>query len=442
MISFFIVIIFISFSFCKLDDAPKVKAYIPSIVNSSYSIGGTVSNLGSGKSIVLQNNLGSDLTISANGAYSFPTSLVNNASYSVTILTQPTNQACVLSNASGTITSANVSNINVSCSIGVLSSGTIINPLNLTGGVTTLNGSPCGTSASGCSTVTGFADSTTPDSVKYDGAQGVATDGTNLYIADQNNNRVRKVVIATGATTTLAGNGTQSKIDGTGTAATLSLPRFLTTDGTNIYLSDTTNNCIRKINITSTVVTTLVCDNTLLSDPRGIAVYNNNLYIVDNLANAIRQLDLSTNALTTVVASGLSSPRNITLIGTDLYISDSGSDKIKKTTIGVWTLSTFAGSSQGYSDATGTSAQFKNLEGITTDGTDLYVADTGNHNIRKVTVPGAVVTTLAGSLTASSGYTNSATYSTAQFNNPRGITSDGLNLYVFDSSNNAIRKIQ
>ena len=72
----------------------------------------------------------------------------------------------------------------------------------------------------------------------------------------------------------------------------------------------------------------------------------------------------------------------------------------------------------------------------------FYVADTGNNNIRKITVPGAVVTTLAGPLGITSGYTNSQTFSTARFSSPKGITSDGLNLYVFDTSNNAIRKIQ
>ncbi|HNB98151.1 MAG TPA: hypothetical protein PLS71_07920 [Leptospiraceae bacterium] len=408
----FIAILFLLLSQCKLNDSPKFKGYLPSIVSTRYTIGGTVTQLGSGKTIVLQNNSGNDLTISTNGAYTFSASIANNASYEVTILTQPTNQTCVLSNASGSVTSANIVNVDVTCSIGVLSSGTIINPLNLTGGVTTLNGSPCGASASGCSSVSGYADSTSPDSVKYNGAEGITTDGTN------------------------------AKVDGTGTSASLSLPRFLTTDGTYLYVSDTTNNCIRKVNITSAVVTTIVCNNTLLSDPRGLIVYNNMLYIADNSANAIRQIDLSTNALSTVISSGLSSPRNMTLIGSDIYIADSGLDRVAKTTIGTWTLSTFAGSSSGYLDGTGTGAQFKNLEGITTDGTDLYVADTGNHNVRKVTVPGAVVTTLAGSLSASSGYTNSSTFSTARFNNPRGITSDGTNLYVFDSNNNAIRKIQ
>lgn len=443
---FFLVLLFTSY--CKMDDAPRLKAMLPMLTatSSSYTVGGTVTLLGTGKSIVLQNNAGNDLTISANGAYTFSSSLANNAAYAVSILTQPTGQTCVLSNPSGTISGQSVTNVDISCSIGILSSGTILNPLTLTGGVTTLNGSPCSASGANCTTITGYVDSTTPDSVKFNASEGLITDGTNLYVADKSNNRIRKVVIATGATTTLAGNGTNAKVDGTGTSASLSQPRFITTDGTYIYLSDTTNNCMRKIHLTTTVVTTIACSNSILSDPRGIVVYNNNLYIVDNSNNSIVQLDLATNTLTTVVASGLSSPRNLTLIGTDLYIADSGLDRVAKTTIGTWTLSTFAGSTQGYSDnVIGTSAQFRNLEGITTDGTSLYAADTGNHNIRKVTVPGAVVTTLAGQ-TISSGsnasYTNSTTYSTARFDNPRGITSDGLNLYVFDTNNAAIRKIQ
>jgi hypothetical protein len=430
-----------------MDDAPRIKAMLPMLTTAtSYTVGGTVTLLGTGKSITLQNNEGNDLTISTNGSYTFSSSLANNTAYAVSILTQPTNQICVLSNASGTILGLNVTNVDVTCSIGILSSGTIINPLTLTGGVTTLNGSPCAASASGCATVTGYIDSTTPDSVKFNAAEGLVTDGTNLYVADKSNNRIRKVVIATGATTTLAGNGTNAKVDGTGTAASLSQPRFITTDGTYVYLVDTTNNCVRKIGITTGVVTTIVTDNSLLSDPRGIVYYDNKLYTVDNTLNAVRQIDLSTKAVTTVVSTGLSSPRNVTLIGTDLYIADSGLDRIAKTTIGTWTLSTFAGSSQGYSDnIIGTSAQFRNLEGITTDGASLYVADTGNHNIRKITVPDAVVTTLAGqtiSTASNANYTNSTTFSTARFDNPRGITSDGKNLYVFDTNNNAIRKIQ
>jgi hypothetical protein len=318
----------------------------------------------------------------------------------------------------------------------------------LTGGVTTLNGSPCAADTSGCSIVTGYADSTSPDSVKYDGGEGLTTDGTNLYVADKNNHRIRKVVIATGVTTTLAGSGTQGFTDGTGTAAKLENPRYITTDGTYIYLSDSSNDCVRKIHITTGVVKTIVISSSLLNDPRGLVVYNNMLYVLNNNSDRLRQIDLSTNTVSTITTTGsisFSTPRNMTIQGTDLYIADSGADEILKTTIGTWVLSPFVGSSAGYADGPAGGSKFRDLEGMTTDGTNLYVADTGNHNIRKITVPGGIVTTLAGQTLASasnSDYTNSPTYTTARFKSPKGITSDGSNLYVFDTGNNAIRKIQ
>ncbi|MBP6738827.1 MAG: hypothetical protein KA146_02500 [Leptospiraceae bacterium] len=421
---------------------------IPTPTVSNYTIGGTVTLLASGKTFVIQNNAGDDLTISANGSYTFKTSIADKTAYAVSILTQPINQICVLANDSGTLAGANITNVDITCTKGELLSGTVVNPLTLTGGVTTLNGSPCAADTSGCSIVTGYADSTSPDSVKYDGGEGLTTDGTNLYVADKNNHRIRKVVIATGVTTTLAGSGTQGFTDGTGTAAKLENPRYITTDGTYIYLSDSSNDCVRKIHITTGVVKTIVISSSLLNDPRGLVVYNNMLYVLNNNSDRLRQIDLSTNTVSTITTTGsisFSTPRNMTIQGTDLYIADSGADEILKTTIGTWVLTSFVGSSAGYSDETGNGAKFRDLEGMTTDGTNLYIADTGNHNIRKITVPGGVVTTLAGQTLASasnSGYTNSSTYTTARFKSPRGITSDGLNLYVFDTSNNAIRKIQ
>ena len=103
-------------------------------------------------------------------------------------------------------------------------------------------------------------------------------------------------------------------------------------------------------------------------------------------------------------------------------------------------VTTFAGSpsgsaSSGSTDATGTAARFKYPQGVTTDGTNLYVADQSNHRIRKIVISTGAVTTLAGS---SSGYTD-ATGTSARFKHPRGITTDGTNLYVADTDNHAIR---
>jgi len=183
----------------------------------------------------------------------------------------------------------------------------------------------------------------------------ITTDGTNLYVADFYNYLIRKIVISTGVVTTVAGTGSGGASNGTGTSASFNYPSGITTDGTNLYVADYCNHLIRKIVISTGVVTTLA--------------------------------------------------------GTG---------------------------SSGSANGTGTSASFNRPRGITTDGTNLYVADFNNHLIRKIVISTGAVTTLAG--TGSSGSAN-GTGTSASFYNPRGITTDGTNLYVADTSNHLIRKI-
>ena len=102
-------------------------------------------------------------------------------------------------------------------------------------------------------------------------------------------------------------------------------------------------------------------------------------------------------------------------------------------------VTTLAGDSSGFANGTGTSASFRNPWGITTDGTNLYVADYDNNRIRKIVISTGVVTTLAGS---SQGSTDHNTGTSAQFYYPWGITTDGTNLYVVDYMNHRIRKIE
>jgi sugar lactone lactonase YvrE len=85
------------------------------------------------------------------------------------------------------------------------------------------------------------------------------------------------------------------------------------------------------------------------------------------------------------------------------------------------------------------SASFNPPRGITTDGINLYVADSDNNKIRKIIISSGVITTLAG--TCAMGRTNSVG-TVAQFDTPSGITSDGVNLYIADTYNCDIRKIQ
>jgi hypothetical protein len=84
-------------------------------VPPTYTIGGTVSDLDAGQSVVLQNNSGDDLIVSANGAFTFTTSVANGAAYAVTVFTQPAGETCTVTNGSGVVGGANVTNIVVAC---------------------------------------------------------------------------------------------------------------------------------------------------------------------------------------------------------------------------------------------------------------------------------------------------------------------------------------
>ena len=195
--------------------------------------------------------------------------------------------------------------------------------------------------------------------------------------------------------TTFAGTGSSGFVNGTGTAASFNAPDSLVSDtSSNIFVVDTTNNAIRKIT-SSQIVTTFAT----LTTGSGIAI------------------DSSGNLF---VSSG----------GLIKKITSAGAD------------STFAGSTTtGNTDGTGTAAAFSSIWGMTVDSSNnLYVADAGNHNIRKITSSG-VVTTFAGSTAGTSGSTN-GTGTAATFNKPASLAFDSSgNLFVTEFGNHMIRKI-
>jgi len=130
---------------------------------------------------------------------------------------------------------------------------------------------------------------------------------------------------------------------------------------------------------------------------------------------------------------------SLTIISCAKKSSTSSSSTTTDNTTTSGAVTTLAGTgSSGSANGTGTSASFNYPDGITTDGTNLYVADYGNHLIRKIVISTGVVTTVAG--TGSSGSAN-GTGTSASFNSPTGITTDGTNLYVSDYGNHLIRKI-
>jgi len=328
--------------------------------------------------------------------------------------------------------------------------------LNLTAAVTTFAGTA------------GAAESTdgTGTAARFRSPSGITTDGTNLYVADANNHTIRQVVIATGVVTTLAGTaGAADSTDGTGAAARFRSPTGITTDGTNLYVADSSNHTIRQIVIATGVVTTLAgtagvndfVDGTgpaaRFADPYAITTDGTNLYVTDDSNNAIRQIVIATGVVTTLAggtagsadgtgaAAQFDTPDGITTDGTNLYVADSGNHTIRQVVIATAVVTTLAGTPGVFdsTDGTGATARFYYPYGITTDGINLYVVEYSNYTIRKIVIATGVVTTLAGTA-LSSGFTD-GTGAAALFSDPEGITNDNSSLFVADTGNHTIRKV-
>ena len=314
----------------------------------------------------------------------------------------------------------------------------------------------------------GFKDGTGSDS-RFNDPSGITTDGTNLYVADTFNSTIRKIVISTGAVTTIAGKaGSSGSTDGTGADARFSHSSGITTDGTNLYVADTLNSTIRKIVISTGAVTTIAgkavswgsTDGTgadsRFNHPSGITTDGTNLYIADTWENTIRKIVISTGVVTTIAGEAHSPgstdgtgsdarfhhPSGITTDGTNLYVADAWANTIRKIVISTGAVTTIAGKagSSGSMDGTGTDARFHYPFGITTDGTNLYVTDLLDGTIRKIVISTGAVTTIAGK--AASWGSTDGTGADARFDHPSGITTDGNSLLVSDTNNNSVRRIK
>jgi sugar lactone lactonase YvrE len=253
---------------------------------------------------------------------------------------------------------------------------------------------------------------------RFKGPIGVASDGAgNLYVMDSGNNTIRKIVIASGVVTTLAGTaGMTGSTDGTGTVARFSGPDGAALDGAgNLYVADGSNSTIRQVVVSSGVVTTLA----------GMAGMSGS---TDGIGAAAR-FDFPYG----VAADGAG----------NLYVTDYNKHTIRKIVIATGMVTTLAGMAgvSGSTDGTGAAARFLFPSGVAVDGAgNLYVADTLNYTIRKVVIATGVVTTLAG--TAGMSGSSDGTGAAARFNVPFGMAFDGAsNLYVAEQANSTIRKV-
>jgi uncharacterized protein (TIGR03437 family) len=323
------------------------------------------------------------------------------------------------------------------------------------------------------------------NTIGYSGDAGVATSAGlispysvavdssgNIYIAEPEDGRIRKVTTSDGKINTIAGNGNVG-FGGDGSAATsaqLWLPSGVTVDSSgNVYIADTVNNRVRKVS--SGNISTIAgnggfsysgdggaATKAQLNAPASVAVDSaGNYYIADTANNVVRKVSVN-GTITTFAGNGtagfggdngaaasaqLNSPQGVAVDAAgNVYISDTLNARVRKVSGG--TISTVAGGGTiGYAGdgGAGPSAQLNTPIGLAVDGSgNLYIADFGNNVVRKLS-SGGTISTLAGN--GRQGYSGDGGLATlAQLNGPRGVATDTAgNVYIADTLNSRVRMV-
>jgi len=303
----------------------------------------------------------------------------------------------------------------------------------------------------------------------------------NLYIGDNDNNRVRFVAATTGTISTIAGNGGLG--DGeSATSATLFFPVGAAVAGGNIWIADSRNTLIRRVNPAGVISTISGQDyifsytgdggpavNATLNFPVGItADVSHNLFIADSNNNVIRRIDASSGIITTVVGTGaagfagdggpatkasmnLPSAVAVDTAG-NLFISDSNNQRIRRVDFASGVITTVAGNgTAGFSGDGGLAVSaslnlaFGDDGGVVIDATgNLYISDTNNSRIRRVDSVTGVITTVAGSSSfcASGKVGDGGPATSASLCFPGGLAMDPSgNLFIADTFGERVRRL-
>lgn len=307
-------------------------------------------------------------------------------------------------------------------------------------------------------------------SARFNYPAGITADvAGNIYVADNGNSSIRRITSG-GSVSTFAGqSGTSGSADGVGTAARFDHPVALSLDAAgNLYVIDTSNQTVRKISTSTGAVSTLAGSAGLGGNAEGVGAAARffypfgigvsaagAIYVADTGNHSVRAVT-ATGAVTTLagkvglagIADGLGGealfayPAGLAVdsAGT-VYVADHNNHTVRKITAigGVTTLAGAAGV-YGSADGQGSAARFYGLSGVAVDNSgNVYVADTTNNTIRKITAGGSV-STFAGS--GGSAGSADGVGSAARFNAPQGIAVDSVgNVYVADTNNSTIRKI-
>jgi sugar lactone lactonase YvrE len=417
----------------------------PSPIATDFSIGGTLSGLATGASVRVINGI-EHLSLIADGNFSFATRLASGAAYSVTVDLQPATQVCVVSHGSGSVAQADVSDVQISCSTPTAGTATV----SLFAGDMGGHGNADGVGAS----------------ARFRGPLGVVSDpatGT-LWVTDGSNHTIRRVD-AKGAVTTIAGNAhVIGNADGPGSQALFSVPAGIARDGAgNLYVCDLGSHVIRKIATDGTVSTVAGLANVAgtadgagstarFRGPQGIAVApDGTLYVADTGNHTIRKISPQ-GVVSTFAGIAQSSGFDDTIPGVtarfffpagvalnhfgEVFVADTANDLIRRIThAGV--VTTVAGNARnhGARDGKGAQAFFNEPIGLAYSETDdkLYIADSLNHAIRELV--GDSVTTVAGDLTDGRPGITDGDHVQARFANPRSIAlMSATRMVVVDSA--------
>jgi sugar lactone lactonase YvrE len=297
-------------------------------------------------------------------------------------------------------------------------------------------------------------------SAGLDNPMGVAVDDSgNLLIADYHNNCIRRVDKG-GIITTVAGNGKPGYIGdgGLATSAELSSPDSVAVDTSGVlYIADTGNNCVRKVDTAGIISTVAKCGAVSLAVDKAGNVYaadtwNNRICKIDNSGTVTAVAGNGTASYSgdgvPAAGAGLSSPRGVAVDGSgSLYIADTDNSRIRKVDVkGI--ISTVAGNGCAdfnYRDTgdggPATNAGLHLPEGVAVDGAgNIYILEGDSEIVRKVDTSGAI-TTVAGN--GQEGYTGDGGPATAAelfFPTNAAVDASG-DIYISDSGNNRIRVV-
>jgi sugar lactone lactonase YvrE len=301
----------------------------------------------------------------------------------------------------------------------------------------------------------------------------------NMYIADYVNNVIRKISASTGYISTVAGNGTQGSTGdgGAATSAELSHPDGIGVDAAgNIYIADKLNHRVRKVTVSTGIISGVAGDGTdgytgdggaatsaEMQQPSGRISFDaaGNFYVSDGTSCVVRKVTVATGIISTVAGDGtcgysgdggaatsaeLDNPTSALDQSGNLYIAGYADNRVRKVTVSTGIISTIAGNgTAGFSGDNGpaTNAELQQpLFGAIDPAGNLYIADSGNNRIRVINLATNIISTVAGN--GISGYAgNGGAATSAEFYTSGDIAIDGAgNLYIADEKNNVVRLVK